>query len=96
MQINNDLLGGIDCSVCVILVLVLSVAFDTVDHQILLTQRKCCYDVKGNALAWMHSYISNWFQHVRVGNEFRQLVPHAQLHPIPIPLNLLVDLTAPL
>ena len=28
--------------------------------------------------------------------EFRQLVPYAQLHPTPIPLDLLADLTAPL
>ena len=28
--------------------------------------------------------------------KFRQLVPYAQLHPTPIPLDLLADLTAPL
>ena len=55
---------------CVILVLLdLSAAFDTVDHQILLTRLKCRYGVKGNALAWMRSYLSNRFQYVRVAND---------------------------
>ena len=47
----------------------LSAAFDTVDHQILLTRLKCRYGVKGNALAWMRSYHSNRFQYVRVAND---------------------------
>ena len=58
----------IDDNACDILVrLDLSAAFDTVDQQILLT-RKCRYGVKGNALAWMRSYLSNRFQYVRVAN----------------------------
>jgi len=59
-RINDDLLRAIDDNACVNLVLLdLSAAFDTVDHQILLTRIKCRYGVKGNALAWMHSYLSN-------------------------------------
>ena len=69
-RINDDLLKAIDDNACVILVLLdLSAAFDTVDHQILLTQLKCRYGVKGNALAWMCSYLSNRFQYVRVAND---------------------------
>ena len=69
-RINNDLLRAIDDNACVILVLLdLSAAFDTVDHQILLTRLKCRYGVKGNALAWMRSYLSNRFQYVRVAND---------------------------
>ena len=69
-QINNDLLRAIDDNACVILVLLdLSAAFDTVYHQILLTRLKCRYGVKGNALAWMRSYLSNRFQYVRVAND---------------------------
>ena len=70
MQINDDLLRAIDDNACVILVLLdLPAAFDTIDHQILLTQLKCHYSVKGNALAWMCSYLSNRFQYVRVAND---------------------------
>ena len=43
--------------------------FSTVDHQILLTRLKCRYSVKGDALAWMRSYLSNRFQYVRVAND---------------------------
>ena len=42
MQINDDLLRAIDNNACVMLVLLdLSAAFDTVDHQTLLTRLKC-------------------------------------------------------
>ena len=69
-RINDDLLRAIDDNACVILVLLdLSAAFDTVDHQILLTRLKCRYGVKGNAEAWMSSYLSNRFQYVRVAND---------------------------
>ena len=52
-----------------IVLLDLSATFGTVDHQILFTRRKCRYGVKGNALAWMRSYLSNRFQYVRVAND---------------------------
>ena len=64
------ILKAIDDNACVILVLLdLSAAFDTVDHQILLTRLKYRYGVKGNALAWMCSYLSNRLQYVRVAND---------------------------
>ena len=69
-RINDDLLRAIDDNACVILVLLdLSATFDTVDHQILLTRLKCRYGVKGTALAWMRSYLSNRLQYVRVAND---------------------------
>ena len=69
-RINDDLLRAIDDNACVILVLLdLSAAFDTVDHQILLTRLKCRYGVRGTALAWMRSYLSNRLQYVRVAND---------------------------
>jgi len=69
-RINDDLLRASDDNACVIVVLLdLSAAFDTVEHQILLTRIKCRYGVKGNALAWMRSYLSNRLQYVRVAND---------------------------
>ena len=69
-RINDDLLRGINDNAFVILVLLdLSAAFETVDHQILLARLKCRYGVKGNALAWMCSHLSNRLQYVRVAND---------------------------
>ena len=63
MRINNFQLRAIDDNAYVVLVLLdLSAAFDTVDHQILLSRLKCRYGIKGNALAWMRSSLSNRFQ----------------------------------
>ena len=56
-------------TIVILVLLDLSAAFDTVDHQILLTRLKCRYGVKGNALTWMRSYLSNRFQYVRVAND---------------------------
>ena len=38
-------------------------------NSLLLTRLKCRYGVRGNALAWMRSYLSNRFQYVRVAND---------------------------
>ena len=55
-RIKDDLLRAIDDNASVILVLLaLSTTFDTVDHLKLLTRLKCCYGIKGNALAWLLS-----------------------------------------
>ena len=69
-RINDDLLRAMDDNACVILVLLdLSAAFDTVDHQLLLTRLKYRYGVRGTALAWMRSYLSNRLQYARVAND---------------------------
>ena len=42
----------------------LSAAFDTVDHDILLTRLQVSYGVKGSALAWIASFIQHRSQSV--------------------------------
>ncbi|GFR73635.1 reverse transcriptase [Elysia marginata] len=39
-------------------------AFDTLDHDILLSRLSCTYGIRGSALKWFHSYITNRHQKV--------------------------------
>jgi len=42
----------------------LSAAFDTVDHKILVDRRHVTYGLRGQALDWIHSFVSNRMQSV--------------------------------
>ena len=70
MRIHNDFLRAIDDGKCVILVLLdLSAAFDTVDHDILISRLKHCFGITGKALGWIQSYLSGRTQFVKIGRE---------------------------
>ena len=59
----NDIGSTLDEGLEVALVLVdLSNAFDTVDHQILLNQLQFRYGMSGSVLAWFESYLSKRYQ----------------------------------
>ena len=49
-----------------------SKAFDTVDHKILLS-KLCYYGIRGSALDWFVSYLTNRKQHVTYNNEQSEL-----------------------
>ncbi len=51
----------------VLVLLDLSVAFDTVDHAILLARLEHCVGIKGSALEWFRSYLSNRKFSVNIG-----------------------------
>ena len=69
-RIHNDILRAIDDGECVILVLLhLSAAFDTVDHDILITRLKHRFGITGKALGWIQSYLSERTQFVKIGAE---------------------------
>ncbi|GFS02446.1 reverse transcriptase [Elysia marginata] len=65
MRIANDILMEIDArNVCILALLDLSAAFDTLDHEILLKRLEITFGVKGSALSWFCSYIADRAQKV--------------------------------
>ncbi len=70
VKITNDLLFASDKGLVSVLVLLdLSAAFDTIDRQILLLRLEHLIGLKGSALSWFKSYLSDRFQFVHVHNE---------------------------
>ena len=60
LKVHNDLLMNMDAQRVTLLVLLdLSVAFDTVDHEVLLNRLRSSFGIRGTALRWFASYLSN-------------------------------------
>ena len=60
LNVKNDMLMIMDAQKVTLLVLLdLSTAFDTVRHDILLERLRLRFDVSGNALDWLASYVSD-------------------------------------
>ena len=60
VRVHNDILRAIDNRHCVIVLLLdLSAAFDTVDHDILLARLNSKFSICGTALEWFRSYLAN-------------------------------------
>ena len=69
LKIQNDLLLAIDKKQILALVLLdLSAAFDTVDHQILLQRLSSYFGIKDSALNFLQSYLLNRSQAVSVNS----------------------------
>ena len=70
LRVSNDVLRAIDDKKCVLLVLLdLSAAFDTIDHNILLKRLHHDLGVEGTALQWFTSYLSNRTQCISIAGE---------------------------
>ena len=68
LKIFNDLLLTVDSGSSAALVLLdLTAAFDTVDHQILLSRLELCVGITGNVLKWFKSYLSKRTFSVNLG-----------------------------
>ena len=70
LRVQNDVLRAIDEDKRVFLLLLdLSAAFDTVDHQILLKRLANRFGIQGTAHEWFRSYLSGHIQFVCVGKD---------------------------
>ena len=76
IKVKADLLNEIDNKEVVCLVLLdLSAAFNTVDHQILLERLKKMFGFTGLVINWITSYLSGRFQKAVVGDAKSSSVP---------------------
>ena len=57
---------------CLLSLLDLSAAFDTIDHSILLSRMEITFGIKGSALAWFESYLKFRTQSVKIGSSFSE------------------------
>ena len=65
IKVQNDILSALDAgSSAILLMLDLSAAFDTIDHDIMLSRLCNVYGITGDALDWFRSYLSGRIQRV--------------------------------
>ena len=68
LKVRTDLLAAIDCKEVTCLILLdLSVAFDMVDHQLLLNWLRFRFGMEGKCLEWIESYLTGRSQQVVIG-----------------------------
>ncbi len=76
VKITNDLLLASDQACISLLVLLdLSAAFDTIDHDILINRLQNYTGIQGHALRWFRSYLYNRYHFVFLNGEASQLSP---------------------
>ena len=69
IRLQNDVLRAIDDGRCVILLLLdLLAAYNTVDHEILLSRLSSCYGIEGTVHKWFRSYLCDRMQFVVIEN----------------------------
>jgi hypothetical protein len=69
LRVLSDILKAVDSGdVAALVLLDLSAAFDTVDHDILLRRLKTLYGINGTAIQWFRSYLTGRSQYVRRGS----------------------------
>ena len=69
LRVSNDIVSAVDDGKAACLVLLdLSAAFDTIDHQTLFTSLHDLLGVRGVVLNWFSSYLSNRYQIVKIND----------------------------
>ena len=70
LRVHNDLVSALDQKRMTILILLaLSAAFDTIDHDILLRRLKQRFEIRSVALEWFRSYLCRRWQRVQTGSD---------------------------
>ena len=68
--LTNDILCSIDKgNVCALVLLYLSAAFDTVDHELLLNIMSNSFGLSGRVQLWLQSYLSDRTQTISINNQ---------------------------
>lgn len=70
LKVTGDILTALDDGqACVLVLLDLSAAFDTLDHTIMLNRLRSTFGVTGSALSWFASYLNDRYQSVVIDGE---------------------------
>ena len=76
LKVHNDINLNIDNGkVTALTLLDLSAAFDTIDHNILITRLSTWYGISGTALSWFTSYLTDRQQAIKICNCFSDMLP---------------------
>ena len=82
LRTANDILLGLDRRHVYLLILLdLSSAFDTIDHNVLLNRLNYLYGISGTCLSWFRSYLSNRRQSVAIANRISSTKEHHYVVP---------------
>ena len=93
LRVNNDILTAIDNGKITALILLdLSVAFDTVDHNTLTSRLHNYLGIQDQALNWCKSYLSNRPQYVLIGTAASHPTSTRPWHVEIIPLRVVLVL----
>ena len=75
VRVQSDILEALDKrEVAALILLDLSAAFDTIDHDLLLNRLSCYVGVHGDALRWFKSYLQDRTQVVGIGDSMSSSV----------------------
>lgn len=69
LKVHNDIMCAVDSKKAVLLILLdLSAAFDTIDHNVLIYRQSNHFGIQGSALKWFNSYVYDRHQFKYKGN----------------------------
>jgi hypothetical protein len=75
LKVQDDILQALDQKKVAVLVLLdLSAAFDTVDHQVLIERLHKRLGISGNSLKWFKSYLTQRFQSISINSTHSDLL----------------------